>query len=290
MAMNRWFALIADGLDRTCFPDIAAAMFDLGAAGVAEEGDRGIEAPVRQSWDRGSPEPPSPTVRLRAWFEAPDESVRAAAEACLPPGGARCWESTPDEDWANSWKVNFPVFRIGRLVVSPPWNVEPGSLILEPGQGFGTGQHATTRQVLERLVALVDSEPRGRVLDVGCGSGILALAAAHFGADAYGIDHDQIAVDDARSQAVRNGLNVAFDATPLADVTGRWDIVVANMFADTIIELADLLIAKASRHLILGGILADREPPVRELFDVRFGRPVRRQDGDWVCLHYDVAG
>lgn len=290
--MAHWVSLVVDGLDRACLDDVSSTMFGLGAAGVAEEGDRGIEPLTRQTWDCGPPEPPPGTVRLRAWFESPDANVRAAAEACLPPAVEARWENVPDEDWSTAWRVNFPVFRVGRLVVAPPWEQVPGSLILEPGQGFGTGQHATTRLVLERLVALLDLEGdatlRSRVLDVGCGSGILSLAAAHLGADAYGIDHDPVAVEDARSQAVRNDLNVPFDTTPLADVPGRWTIVLANLFADTIVELADSLIAKTEKHLILGGILADRERRVREVFDPRLGPPDRSQDGEWVCLHYRV--
>jgi ribosomal protein L11 methyltransferase len=288
--MAHWVSLIVDGLDRRCLDDVSSTMFTLGAAGVAEEGDRGVEPPTRQTWDDGPPEPPSLTVRLRAWFESPDADLRAAAEACLPGAADIHWEAVPEEDWATAWRVNFPVFRVGRLVIAPPWDVEPGSLILEPGQGFGTGQHATTRQVLERLVSLLDHEgdatPRCRVLDVGCGSGILSLAAAHLGADAYGIDHDPFAIEGARSEAARNGLSVPLDTTPLADVPGRWTIVLANLFADTIVDLAEALIAKTEQHLILGGILADREQRVRDAFDTRLGLPDRSQDGEWVCLHY----
>ena len=265
-------------------------MFSLGAVGVAEEGDRGVESPTRQTWDDSPLEPPSLTVRLRAWFESPDADLRAAAEACLPPAIEARWETVPDEDWSTGWRVNFPVFRVGRLVVAPPWEEVPGALILEPGQGFGTGQHATTRLVLERLVSLLDLEgdatPRCRVLDVGCGSGILSLAAAHLGADAYGIDNDSFAVEGARAEAVRNGLDLPFDTTPLADVPGRWTIVLANLFADTIVDLADALIAKTEKHLILCGILADRERRVRDALDPRLGQPDRSQDGEWVCLHY----
>ena len=290
--MAHWVSLVVDGLDRGSLDDVSSTMFGLGAAGVAEEGDRGVEPPTRQTWDDGPPEPPSPTIRLRAWFESPDDDLRAAAEACLPPAVEARWEAVPDEDWSTAWRVNFPVFRAGRLVVSPPWEEVPGSLILEPGQGFGTGQHATTRLVLERLVSLLDLErdatPRRRVLDVGCGSGILSWAAAHLGADAYGIDHDPFAVEGARAQAVRNGLSVPFDTTPLADVPGRWAIVLANLFADTLVDLADALIAKAGDHLILGGILADREKRVRDVFDPRLGQPDRSQDDEWVCLHYHV--
>jgi len=288
--MAHWVSLVVDGFARRCLDDVTSAMFDLGAAGVAEEGDRGVEPRTRQTWEEGPPEPLSETVRLRAWFESPDADLRAAAEACLPPGVESRWETVPDEDWSTGWRVNFPVFRVGRLVVAPPWEEVPGSLILEPGQGFGTGQHATTRLVLERLVSLLDLErdatPRCRVLDVGCGSGILSLAAAHLGADAYGIDHDPFAVEGARAEAARNGLAVPFDTTPLADVPGRWSIVLANLFADTIVDLADDLIAKTEKHLIVGGILADRERRVRDALDPRLGAPDRSQDGEWVCLHY----
>jgi len=284
--MPCWVALVVDGLARGRLDGVSSAMFSLGAAGVAEEGDGGVEPTPRQTWDIGPPEPPARTVRLRAWFEAPEESVIAAAERCLPSGVEAHWEAVPDEEWSTAWQVHFPVIRVGRLTVAPPWEAEPGALILEPGQGFGTGQHATTRQVLERLVSLLDAAPRGRVLDVGCGSGILALAAAHLGADAYGIDNDPVAVADARSQAARNGLQVSFDTTPLAEVPGRWQIVLANLFADTIVDLAEELIARTGDHLILGGILADREQRVRDILDPRLGPPARSQDGEWVCLHY----
>lgn len=290
--MAHWVSLVVDGLARERLDDISSAMFSLAAVGVAEEGDRGVEPPTRQTWDDGPPPPPGLTVRLRAWFESPDADLRAAAEACLPPAVEARWETVPDEDWSTGWRVNFPVFHVGRLVVAPPWEEVPGSLILEPGQGFGTGQHATTRLVLERLVSLLDLEgnatPHCRVLDVGCGSGILALAAAHLGADAYGIDSDPFAVEGALSQAARNGLAVPFDTTPLADVPGRWTIVLANLFADTIVDLADSLIAKTEKHLILCGILADRERRVRDALDPRLGQPDRSQEGEWVCLHYQL--
>jgi ribosomal protein L11 methyltransferase len=81
---------------------------------------------------------------------------------------------------------------------------------------------------------------------------------------------------------------VPFDTTPLADVPGRWTIVLANLFADTIVDLTDALIAKTEKHLILGGILADRERRVRDAFDSRLGQPDRSQNGEWVCLHYRV--
>jgi len=290
--MAYWVSLVVDGLARERLDDISSAMFSLAAVGVAEEGDRGVEPPTRQIWDDGPPPLPGLTVRLRAWFDSPDEDLRAAAEACLPPAVEARWETVPDEDWSTGWRVNFPVFHVGRLVVAPPWEEVPGSLILEPGQGFGTGQHATTRLVLERLVSLLDLEGnaklRCRVLDVGCGSGILALAAAHLGADAYGIDSDSFAVEGALSQAARNGLSVPFDTTPLADVPGRWTIVLANLFADTIVDLADSLIAKTEKHLILCGILADRERRVRDALDPRLGQPDRSQEGEWVCLHYQL--
>jgi ribosomal protein L11 methyltransferase len=288
--MAHWCSLVVDGMERELLDGTTAALFDLGAVGVAEEGDRGIELPPRQPWEYGPEEPPSRTLRLRAWFESPDADVRAAAEACLPKTVDRHWESVPDENWSEGWRVNFPVLRVGSLVIAPPWEDLPGSLILEPGQGFGTGQHATTRQVLERLVAILEATPGGRVLDVGCGSGILALAAAHLGAEALGIDHDPNAVAGARAEAVRNGLSVPFETTPITDLPGQWTIVLANLFADTVVDLVDELVARTGDHLILAGILADRERAVRDTFDPRLGQPERSQNGEWVCLHYRAQG
>lgn len=287
--MACYAALVVDGLARRRFAGVSAAMFRLGAAGVAEEGDRGVEPVPRQPWEIGPPPPPPRTVRLRAWFEEPPADIRTAAEAVLPRGVAHAWETAPEEDWAHAWQAHFPVLRFGRLVVAPPWEPVAGALVIEPGQGFGTGQHATTRLVLGRLVDLVGTAPRQRVLDVGSGSGILALAAAHLGAEAHGIDHDPVAVADARAQAARNGLPVAFDTTPVADVPGRWTIVLANLTADTLLDLAEPLLARTGHHLILGGILADRERHVREAFDPRLGPPDRLVDGEWVCLHYRAA-
>lgn len=287
--MPRYEALVVDGLARRRFAGVSAAMFRLGAAGVAEEGDRGVEPVPRQPWEIGPPPPPPRTVRLRAWFEEPPADVRTAAEALLPHGAAHAWETAHDEDWAHAWQAHFPVLRFGRLVVAPPWEPVAGALVIEPGQGFGTGQHATTRLALERLVALVGTAPHQRVLDVGSGSGILALAAAHLGAEAHGIDHDPVAVADARTQAARNSLAVVFDTTPVADVPGRWTIVLANLMADTLLDLAEPLLARTGDHLILGGILADREASVREAFDPHLGTPDRLADGDWVCLHYRAA-
>jgi ribosomal protein L11 methyltransferase len=199
------------------------------------------------------------------------------------------WERVEDEDWSTSWQAHFPTLAIGPLTVAPPWDPSPGALIIDPGQGFGTGQHTTTRQVLEAMVPLLSTSAPGRVLDVGCGSGILALAAAKLGAEAYGVDHDPVAVDDARHQAASNGLNVPFDTTPVEDIPGRWELVVANLFAETLTALVDPIVARTGRDLILAGILADREAGVRAAYDARLGEPKRVVDGEWVCLHYAAS-
>jgi ribosomal protein L11 methylase PrmA len=128
--MAHWVSLVVDGLARRRFSGVTSAMFNLGATGVVEEGDGGIEPPPRQTWDIGPPAPPARTVRLRAWFEAPNEDVRAAAEACLPRTVDARWEAVPDEDWSTAWRIHFPVLRFGRLAVAPPWETEPGALII----------------------------------------------------------------------------------------------------------------------------------------------------------------
>ena len=174
-----------------------------------------------------------------------------------------------------------------RLVICPPWDIRPGCLIIEPGQGFGTGDHPTTELALRVLNDAV--KPGVRVLDVGAGSGILALAAVLLGGTAYGIDVDPDAVADAHRNAEKNALEVPFDTTRVEDVPGVWDIVVANVHAEILVTMAPALLARTGHLLVLGGILADREHLVREVFDDVLTLVKRDTLEDWVGLTYRKA-
>ena len=240
------------------------------------------EAPApRQPWDTG-PAPPLPARRrLLAWFEDPDE---AAIVAALPAEAASpSWTEVPEVDWSTAWREGLgPVEVSEDLVVAPPWDAPPGALIIEPGQGFGTGHHPSTRQALALLVRHAPSHRTA--LDVGCGSGILALAAARQGLDVWGIDVESSAVSEARRHATVNGLAARFDTTPLDRVGSRFDLVLANLHAELLVRLAPALLARTGRTLIAAGILADREGPVREALGASLACQDRLQDGEWVAL------
>lgn len=261
---------------------LSGGLFGLGAAGVQEDWLPGEAPPARQPWDTGPP-PPEPAGRLvRAWFEGADEEAVTRAVADLGYDGA--WSDVPDVDWEAESRAAFPPLPISpRLVVAAPWDAPPGALIVEPGQGFGTGQHPTTRQALRALDGLADG--CATAIDVGCGSGVLALAAAKLGLRAVGIDVDEPSIADARRNAALNGLDVPFSTTPVEGLTEPADLVLANLFAEVLVEMAPHLDRLTRKHLVLAGILAEREGKVRAAFD-HLALEGRDQDGEWVSLVY----
>ena len=176
----------------------------------------------------------------------------------------------PDRDWSETWREGFGPLRFGRLLVLPKASrLEPGCddvvLRLDPGLAFGTGTHATTALCLERLAPM----PLGgkRVLDVGSGSGILAIAAARLGAAAVAVDHDPQARRATRANGRDNGVVIVVEGD-LADVDGRFDAVFANLVAATIRDLADVLLQRLapSGELILSGILPGQVEWVMQAF------------------------
>jgi ribosomal protein L11 methyltransferase len=199
----------------------------------------------------------------------------------------RSWTATiqalPRENWAESWKKFFHVQRISaRIVIKPSW--EPfapaiGDCVIEidPGLSFGTGQHATTRACLMLLDRLAYLAPEATVLDVGCGSGVLAIAAAKLGfRSVVGFDSDPVAVRIARENSVHNGVAAQIDflETHLADwsTLRPYAIVMANLLAPLLIEHADRLTATVRRpqgHLLLAGILTTQYAGVRDAYLAR---------------------
>ncbi len=199
--------------------------------------------------------------RIVGWFHdradlGPDLSGRAE------------WSNEPDRDWAEGWKATIGEVRAGRFVIVPSWLVddhvpEPDEtvLVLDPGRAFGTGHHATTALCLELLDAyLPDAGPGPRVADVGCGSGILAIAAARRGADAVAVDIDADAVQVTHENAGANDvvLDVRRGGPEALAVDAPFDVVVANLLTDTVAALAVDLVALASDALIVSGITAAR--------------------------------
>jgi ribosomal protein L11 methyltransferase len=204
-----------------------------------------------------------------------------------------------EEDWANAWKAHFSVHRIGRHVtVRAPWHdyaPQPDEVVVEldPGMAFGTGLHPSTRLTMLALEnALL---PGDTVLDVGAGSGILGIAAALLGASRVdGVDIEPVAVRSARENIARNGVadRVRIEAGsvgPGAPFTGEYDLVLANIIARILIELAPHLAAatKPGGTLVLAGIIQPREAEVAATFDaLGLARAGRDQMDDWVSLTY----
>ncbi|MBA2701047.1 MAG: 50S ribosomal protein L11 methyltransferase [Chloroflexi bacterium] len=203
-----------------------------------------------------------------------------------------------EEDWAAAWKAYFPVLRVGRrLVIRPTWRRHrraPDEVVvaLDPGMAFGTGLHPTTRLCLAMLETLADrgGVEGGRVLDVGCGSGILAIAALRLGAAvALGIDTDPIAIEATTANARRNRLSrrLTARAGSLPSQAPPHDVVLANLIAGLLVRLAADLAAELTNAgtLLASGIFIDREADVRRGFE-RAGLEVadRALEGDWVAL------
>ena len=202
-----------------------------------------------------------------------------------------------DAEWADAWKAHYEPQRIGRVVIVPSWSSEPiapddATIVLDPGMAFGTGLHPTTRGCLMLLQELTPMPPS--VLDVGCGSGILALAALRLGAGrAVAIDTDSDAVRATLDNAVRNGLRervVASVGSLPADAAERHPLVLANLVAAVLVELAPRLASHVAPggRLVASGIIEPKAPAViRALRDAGLEVTRRLDDGEWTTLALD---
>jgi ribosomal protein L11 methyltransferase len=201
------------------------------------------------------------------------EAGFASAEAARRVADALPWPATVDEvddtSWQDAWKAHAGVVEVGPLVVVPSWRTV---LSIDPGTSFGSGSHPSTRLC---LAALVDLAPGARVLDVGCGSGILSVAAMQLGAaSCVAIDVATEAVEAARANAARNGVVVDVRHELIDDVDGTFDVVVANIGSLVLRSMAPPLAARVGGTLVLAGLLADQVPDVV----AAFGMSVERVD------------
>ena len=203
-------------------------------------------------------------------------------------------DSCVEEDWINNWKQYFKPIPVGqKLLIRPTWEEVQDSggrtvLDLDPGLAFGTGTHETTRLCMELLEQYV--QPGMNVLDVGCGSGILSVAALLLGANkAVGVDIDELAVKTAVENAEINHVEERFTGIcgNLTDqVTGTYDIVVANIVADVIIMLTKDVeqFMKPDTVYLMSGIIDTREQDVLAAVEQHFTIIDRKEEKGWVAL------
>lgn len=253
-------------------------LWELGAAGI-EQRDAG-------TLERGD----GPGVTLIASFEH-ERSARAAARRFARRHRPRI-EHVVGDAWRHAWREFVAPVRLGRrLVVRPSWTEirlwpEEVELTIDPENAFGSGAHETTRLVLRELDRrLVGGE---HVLDVGCGSGILSIAALKLGAArARAVDVDPDAVVTSLRNARRNGVvsRLTVSATPVERLRGRYDVVLANIQADVLVPMADALLARLGPRglLVMSGVLVDQRDAVLGAFP-RLRRCAVTRDGEWVGL------
>lgn len=279
--------LQAEDVDR-----LSDVLLEGGALSVmceSAQADPTPEVPFSDAFGESAPWPRVILTALyKSRFDPDDLLVRAcsAAGIAVPTHELR---DIPDEDWVAKSREQFGPIRVSaRLWVVPTWHIPPEpeaiNLVLDPGLAFGTGSHPSTRLCLQWLERSISGGET--VLDYGCGSGILAIAAMKLGARcAVGVDIDLDALAVARANAERNGVAVELlaDGTPLDFAA---DIVIANILANPLVLLAPMLASRCARggRIALSGILSGQTREVEKGYApwVAFAPPMEA-DG-WVCL------
>ncbi|MFN4324558.1 MAG: 50S ribosomal protein L11 methyltransferase [Azonexus sp.] len=271
------------------------ALLEAGALSACiEDADAGTPDEQPQFGEPGSVNTPGWThSRIVVLLEPEadiDKLLGAAAQAIgLPAVPAYTVEAVAEQNWVQLTQSQFDPIRISeRLWIVPSWHESPDpsaiNLVLDPGMAFGTGSHPTTRLCLEWLERNVSAGCS--VLDYGCGSGILAIAAAKLGAGRVaGVDIDPQAVEAAIANAERNGVTAAF-ADSAVPVAGEYDIVVANILSNPLRVLAPAICAhvRPGGRLALSGILREQAEEIIAIYAQWMPLQVADVREDWVCL------
>jgi ribosomal protein L11 methyltransferase len=239
-------------------------------------------------------------VHLRAWFQRLTTRDLRRINTTLDDAGMLIDAAIPtarqhlDPGWATMWQARFEPFEVGRrFLIVPPWKrALPGKrlpIIIRPGQAFGTGHHPSTAGTLTLIERVCARTRVSRALDLGTGSGILAIALHKLGvAQIIATDIDATALENARENAELNGIErgIRFSAAPLASIRGRFDLITANILAGVLIEMAPRLKARLrpGGRLILAGILSREAASVAAAYRPELRRLSTRVDGNWTAL------
>lgn len=274
---------------------LSEALMDQGALAVSiEDADAGTEAETPQFGEPGSPAAPLwQNSRVVALFEPAEDLIQRVATAALIGGvsdlSAVRIEEVAEQDWVRLTQSQFEPIRITEgLWIVPSWHAAPNpdavNLVLDPGLAFGTGSHPTTRLCLEWLCANIKGNES--VLDYGCGSGILGIAAARLGAaPVLGVDIDDNALIAARDNAENNQVVMALRHTREA-LDESFAIVVANILTNPLCVLAPLLAARvaAGGDLVLSGVLETQAEEVITAYAPYLSLRVGAVHEGWVRL------
>lgn len=279
-------------------PEAVDAIADVfrqhGTNGVA------VEQPI-QSHIEGE-EPPvktgNPVIRafLPANDRVEDEIARIESDLWhlqafdLSPIGALRRRDVEEEDWAHGWKEHFHPLKIGRVVIKPSWrewDPSPDELVVEldPGMAFGTGLHPTTKLMIEELQDRV--RPGMRVLDLGTGSGILAIPSARLGGEVTALDISDVAVEVARDNVAANGVadRVSVSEGTIEGVSGQhFELILANIITSVLVEIAPALHAalEPGGEVLASGIIDERVELVRTAFrEAGLEVTGNVREGDW---------
>jgi ribosomal protein L11 methyltransferase len=274
---------------------LADALMDTGALSVSiEDRDAGTAAELPQFGEPGLDDP-------KAWdhnwvvalLESDTDIVPLFTRLGLAADHEHQLERVEEQDWVRLTQSQFePIPISDKLWIVPSWHDAPDpdaiTLVLDPGLAFGTGSHPTTRLCLQWLEASLQPGERGKpsVLDYGCGSGILAIAAVKLGAGTVvGVDVDPQAITSARDNAERNQTTADFHL-PDAAPAGQFDVLVANILTNPLKALMPLLAArvKSGGRIALSGILAEQADEVMAIYGQAFTMKRWREAEGWVCL------
>ena len=274
---------------------LADALLEAGALSASiEDADAGTAAETPQFGEPGSVTTPGwDRSRVIALLEA-GADASALVAACAPLAGlvdipSFSQEEVAEQNWVQLTQSQFDPIRVSdRLWIVPSWHVAPDPeaivLVLDPGMAFGTGSHPTTRLCLEWLERTVSTNIS--ILDYGCGSGILAIAAAKLGAkEVLGVDIDLQAVSAAKSNAELNTVSARFEDST-KEIKGQFDIVVANILSNPLKALAPAICAhvRPGGRLALSGILTEQSDDLIEAYSPYVALSVADSRDGWVCL------
>ncbi len=279
-----WYSLTAD-IPHEALELSESMLHDAGASGLEVRDGLTTMPNVRA--------PSSGEAIIVAYFERKALATRAQGALKKKFAAARCTiEPVEERDWSEEWKSRIKSVEVGRLWVGPPWQTPTKgklAIVIEPKMAFGTGDHPTTSLCLEAVDNFMALHPAASVLDVGTGTGGLAFAAKQRGATrVVATDNDPISVQLAKEAAAENGLTgIDISLKPLQRVTGQFDLVVANILANTLIDLAGLITAKVKSNLVLSGVLVHQAELVSAAYTARGLKALEpKVQGEWIRLDF----